>query len=80
VAYWLADYCFVCHLFKKVQMNLDPVGESNVFAGFLTIYDEVILPSLSLMPSNCCMSEEIWGFIKLLKYEHRYMIDDFGCQ
>lgn len=55
-------------------MNMDADKESEVFSGFLTIYDEVILPSLSLMPSNCCMSEEIWGFIKLLKYEYRYLL------
>jgi len=53
---------------------MDKDAESDVFAGFLTTYDEVILPSLSLMPNNCCMSEEIWGFIKLLKYEHRCVL------
>jgi len=42
-----------------------------VLAGFLSVYDEVILPSLSLMPNNCCLSEEVWGFLRLLKYEHR---------
>ena len=48
--------------------------QQEVFAGFLTVYDEVILPSLSLMPHNCCLSEEVWGFVRLLKYEHRSVV------
>lgn len=67
---------FSVHTFclQKAQLKMDKDAELDVFAGFLTTYDEVILPSLSLMPNNCCMSEEIWGFIKLLKYEHRFDI------
>jgi len=49
--------------------------QTEVFAGFLTIYDETILPSLSLMPNNCCLSEEVWGFVRLLKYEHRLVLN-----
>lgn len=47
---------------------------SDIFTGFLTVYDEVLLPCLSLLPGNCGISEEIWGFIKLLHYEHRYRL------
>jgi len=56
---------------QKSELSLTEEQQQEVFAGFLTVYDETILPSLSLMPHNCCLSEEIWGFMRLLKYEHR---------
>lgn len=62
-------------LAKAFMTCSEPVDEtSEVFSGFLTIYDEVLLPSLSLLPGNCGISEEFWGFIKLLRYEHRYRL------
>ena len=42
-----------------------------MFRGLLSTMDEVVLPSLSLLPSNCGMAEEIWAMIKLLPYERR---------
>ncbi len=36
--------------------------------------DEVVLPSLSLLPSNCGMAEELWAMIKALPYERRYVM------
>jgi len=59
---------------QKTELSLTEDEQKQVLAGFLTVYDEVILPSLSLMPSNCCLSEEVWGFIRLLKYEHRSVL------
>ncbi|TRY91331.1 hypothetical protein DNTS_030138 [Danionella cerebrum] len=41
---------------------------------FLSIADQVLLPSLSLMECNACMSEELWGFFKLFPYQHRYRL------
>ncbi|XP_062856432.1 THO complex subunit 2 isoform X2 [Trichomycterus rosablanca] len=41
---------------------------------FLSICDQVLLPSLTLMECNACMSEELWGFFKLLPYQHRYRL------
>ncbi|TWW74883.1 THO complex subunit 2 [Takifugu flavidus] len=41
---------------------------------FLSIADQVLLPSLSLMESNACMSEELWGLFKLFPYQHRYRL------
>lgn len=74
----------VCDPILLVKMNRlakafmtsseSPDETSEVFGGFLTIYDEVLLPSLSLLPGNCGISEEFWGFIKLLRYEHRYRL------
>ncbi|XP_061818177.1 THO complex subunit 2 isoform X1 [Nerophis lumbriciformis] len=41
---------------------------------FLSIADQVLLPSLSLMDCNACMSEELWGLFKLFPYHHRYRL------
>ena len=49
----------------------DVAANDDVFRSFLTVMDECVLPSLSLLPSNCCLSEEVWAFLKTLKYEYR---------
>ncbi|XP_015255221.1 PREDICTED: THO complex subunit 2 isoform X3 [Cyprinodon variegatus] len=41
---------------------------------FLSIADQVLLPSLSVMECNACMSEELWGLFKLFPYQHRYRL------
>lgn len=47
--------------------------QENVFRGFLSALDEVILPSVSLLPCNCGMAEELWAMVKLLPYERRWV-------
>ncbi|KAJ8254926.1 hypothetical protein GJAV_G00198930 [Gymnothorax javanicus] len=46
----------------------------SLLSCFLYIADQVLLPSLTLMDCNACMSEELWGFFKLLPYQHRYRL------
>ncbi|GAB6023947.1 THO complex subunit 2 [Chamberlinius hualienensis] len=41
---------------------------------FITILDEALLPSLSLLDCNCCMAEEIWNLLKLYPYQHRFRL------
>ncbi|XP_042196497.1 THO complex subunit 2 isoform X1 [Callorhinchus milii] len=41
---------------------------------FLSITDQVLLPSLTLMDCNACMSEELWGMLKNFPYQHRYRL------
>ncbi|KAK7925589.1 hypothetical protein WMY93_007899 [Mugilogobius chulae] len=41
---------------------------------FLSTADQVLLPSLSLMDCNACMSEELWGLFKMFPYQHRYRL------
>lgn len=38
----------------------------------VSLLDEVILPSLSLLPCNSGVAEEVWSMLKLLPYETRY--------
>ncbi|XP_015682264.1 THO complex subunit 2 [Protobothrops mucrosquamatus] len=45
-----------------------------LFSCLLSITDQVLLPSLSLMDCNACMSEELWGMFKTFPYQHRYRL------
>nr|NP_001366034.1 THO complex subunit 2-like [Jaculus jaculus] len=45
-----------------------------IFSCLLSITDQVLLPSLSLMDCNACMSEELWGMFKTFPYQHRYRL------
>lgn len=46
-------------------------SQETLLSCFLSIADQVLLPSLSLMECNACMSEELWGLFKLFPYQHR---------
>ncbi|XP_070553830.1 THO complex subunit 2-like isoform X2 [Ptychodera flava] len=48
--------------------------KDEVFFCLLTLVDDVLLPSLSLLDCNACMSEEIWSLIKAFPYEFRYRL------
>ncbi|KAI5935692.1 THO complex subunit 2 [Manis javanica] len=43
-----------------------------ILSCLLSIADQVLLPSLSLMDCNACISEELWGLFKTFPYQHRY--------
>ncbi|XP_066227917.1 THO complex subunit 2-like [Saccopteryx leptura] len=45
-----------------------------ILSCLLTITDQVLLPSLSLMDCNACMSEELWGMFKTFPYQYRYRL------
>lgn len=45
-----------------------------LFSCLLGITDQVLLPSLSLMEGNACMSEELWGMFKTFPYQYRYRL------
>ncbi|KAL0588492.1 THO complex subunit 2 [Plecturocebus cupreus] len=53
-----------------VKYNLEEV----ILSCLLSITDQVLLPSLSLMDCNACMSEELWGMFKTFPYQHRYRL------
>lgn len=42
-----------------------------LWSGTLTLLDEVLLPSLSLMECNCAIAEEVWGLLRYFPYEIR---------
>lgn len=39
-----------------------------------TILDEAVLPAMSLVESNCALSEELWLLLKLFPYQQRYKL------
>ncbi|XP_057353478.1 THO complex subunit 2-like [Manis pentadactyla] len=45
-----------------------------ILSCLLSITEQVLLPSLSLMDCNACMSEELWGLFKAFPYQHRYRL------
>ncbi|XP_060572351.1 THO complex subunit 2-like isoform X2 [Ruditapes philippinarum] len=48
------------------------VEDNIMYFGLLSILDEVVIPSLSFLTCNCCISEELWTLVKLFPYELRY--------
>uniref|UniRef100_A0A8C9UAC6 THO complex subunit 2 n=1 Tax=Scleropages formosus TaxID=113540 RepID=A0A8C9UAC6_SCLFO len=59
---------------KVVRLGKGFMKEDTLLSCFLSIADQVLLPSLSLMECNACMSEELWGLFKLFPYQHRYRL------
>merc|ERR1719347_554172 len=51
-------------------------SSSPLYGETLTLMEEVFLPSLSLLSSNCCLAEEIWSLLKHFPYEQRYRLYD----
>ncbi|XP_073497185.1 THO complex subunit 2 [Phyllobates terribilis] len=54
--------------------NEDKEKMEVLFSCFLSITDQVLFPSLTLMDCNACMSEELWGMIKTFPYQYRYRL------
>lgn len=45
--------------------------EDSLYFDILTVMDLTILPTLSALPSNCCVADEIWDVLKLYPYNFR---------
>ncbi|KAH3839564.1 hypothetical protein DPMN_112996, partial [Dreissena polymorpha] len=58
---------------KRKQSTMS-VDDNSLYFGLLNILDEVLLPSLSFLSCNCCVSEELWGLVKMFPYELRYRV------
>ncbi|XP_048243407.1 THO complex subunit 2-like [Haliotis rufescens] len=58
---------------KRHEGGVGP-EDDVAYYGFLNILDDVVLPSMCLLPCNCCLTEELWGLLKLYKYELRYRL------
>uniref|UniRef100_G1QCE7 THO complex subunit 2 n=1 Tax=Myotis lucifugus TaxID=59463 RepID=G1QCE7_MYOLU len=61
---------------KVVRIGKSFMKEFQSDGSLLGITDQVLLPSLSLMDCNACMTEELWGMFKTLPYQHRYRLYD----
>ncbi|CAC5396379.1 THOC2 [Mytilus coruscus] len=58
---------------KRQDGGITP-EDDIAYYGFLNMLDEVLLPSMSVLANNCCLSEELWSFLKLYPYELRYRL------
>ncbi|BHF61082.1 THO complex subunit 2 [Sparganum proliferum] len=45
-----------------------------VYQAIFNMLDESILPSLNMVPANCCLAEEVWRLLRHLPYDHRYRL------
>uniref|UniRef100_A0A4W4EML8 THO complex subunit 2 n=1 Tax=Electrophorus electricus TaxID=8005 RepID=A0A4W4EML8_ELEEL len=59
---------------KESSMKMQLLFSDSLLSCFLSMADQVLLPALTLMECNACMSEELWGFFKLFPYQHRYRL------
>uniref|UniRef100_G1QCD4 THO complex subunit 2 n=1 Tax=Myotis lucifugus TaxID=59463 RepID=G1QCD4_MYOLU len=59
---------------KVVRIGKSFMKEFQSDGSLLGITDQVLLPSLSLMDCNACMTEELWGMLKTFPYQHRYRL------
>uniref|UniRef100_A0A4W5K2M4 THO complex subunit 2 n=1 Tax=Hucho hucho TaxID=62062 RepID=A0A4W5K2M4_9TELE len=64
----------IVRLGKGFMKEVQAPPSDTLLSCFLSIADQVLLPSLSLMECNACMSEELWGLFKLFPYQHRYRL------
>uniref|UniRef100_S4RS23 THO complex subunit 2 n=1 Tax=Petromyzon marinus TaxID=7757 RepID=S4RS23_PETMA len=59
---------------KIVRLGMAFMKEETLLSCFLSITDQVLLPSLSLMECNACISEELWGLVRCFPYQYRYRL------
>lgn len=73
----------IMRVILETELNVDAATppSSSMEDSKLALYHEIIslldscvLPALSYMESNCCMSEEIWSVVKLFPYNVRYAL------
>lgn len=62
--------------FKEYRYASESWRSDNkkIFATFLCIMEEVLLPTLTLLECPAVQSEEIWQVFKALTYEMRYRL------
>ncbi|TRY73857.1 hypothetical protein TCAL_01902 [Tigriopus californicus] len=56
---------------KTAEFSVSPES-CCLYYETITLTDAVLLPSLSLAESNCCLAEEIWSVLRVFPYHVRY--------
>lgn len=67
----MANVQFMFLIHTVVTLRFLSLSQEILFSCLLSITDQVLLPSLSLMDCNACMSEELWGMFKTFPYQYR---------
>ena len=68
---WQNNITTNCGNFCVTNILVHIVIQVGVWCGFLTLLDEVLLPSLSLLECNSSIAEELWGLLKAFPYQIR---------
>nr|CDS33837.1 tho complex subunit 2 [Hymenolepis microstoma] len=69
----MVKLCRTCSVYVADLMSKNgPL--SVVYQAVFNMLDEAILPSLTMVSSNCCLAEEVWKLVKHFPYEHRYRL------
>ncbi|CAB3360322.1 Hypothetical predicted protein [Cloeon dipterum] len=73
------DPVLLCKVIRVLKASLTTGKKENMqskamYFDIITILDEVLLPSLSYLESNCSIAEEIWSLLKLFPYQQRYCL------
>ncbi|XP_076310399.1 THO complex subunit 2-like protein isoform X2 [Tachypleus tridentatus] len=58
----------------KAYLNQDEETSGMLKYAVLNVIHECLLPSLALLDGNCCMSEELWGLLKMYPYQKRFRL------
>merc|ERR1719309_497292 len=64
------------HYDSSNEVRVVGPDDSPLYHEALTLFDEVLLPSLSLVPANCCLAEEMWVILRVFPYVQRYRLYD----
>ncbi|XP_023214734.1 THO complex subunit 2-like, partial [Centruroides sculpturatus] len=56
---------------NEEKKNSNESSADSLEYDIITLLDEALLPSLSLLECNCCMAEELWSLLKLFPYQYR---------
>ncbi|RWS14898.1 THO complex subunit 2-like protein, partial [Dinothrombium tinctorium] len=68
------DTLLVAKIIRVGKYLITSPNTDQIKYDLLTILDESILPSMSLINSNCGLSEELWQFMKNFSYGNRYRL------
>uniref|UniRef100_A0A5K3FWX9 THO complex subunit 2 n=1 Tax=Mesocestoides corti TaxID=53468 RepID=A0A5K3FWX9_MESCO len=69
----IVKLCRICSVYLAETTNRK-TWPDPVYQAIFNMLDESILPSLSMIPANCCLAEEIWKLVRHLPYDHRYRL------
>ena len=69
---WLNTCAMISGMFQHHDKDKHASGgDEAAYYGLLSVVDDSLLPSLSLLVGNCCVAEELWGLVKHFPYEIR---------
>ncbi|XP_018897836.2 THO complex subunit 2 isoform X2 [Bemisia tabaci] len=57
-----------------VKEHQPPTASDSLYYDTISLLDVVVLPTLSYLEANCCVSEEIWNIVKMYPYQIRYAL------